>query len=280
MVAASPAITMGARRSEDALLESAITSPLDSGCWDHRVTSQSRVLGTAVSTLARLDDPALITRWALERLPWMASTVTSESVDDATWTAIRDRLRVDFAAYGLAIRQVAALRPDGLDAADLTTTPLLGFGANGQHASTVTSGAVTYLEKPRVAQWVTVAPTACKSDSDCGTDSYCERASATPVGAGACMLEEQAILRVFRHGETAYWCGADTPSDLDALATACGAGRRTDACNTCVEWVRPHAKSVARVSTCIALGVARAVPVGGGFDASADVAANKFCRGN
>ena len=272
--------TTGARRSEDALLESAITSPLDAGCWDHRVTNQSLVLGTAVSTLARLDDPALITRWALERLPWMASTVTSESIDDATWMAIRDRLRVDFAAYGLAIRQAAALRPDGLDAADLATTPLLGFGANGRLASTVTSGAVTYLEKPRVAQWVTVAPTTCKSDSDCGTDSYCEGATASALSAGRCMRKEQAILRVFRQGETAHWCGADTPADLNALAAACRAGQGSEACNTCVEWVRPHAKSAPRASTCTALGVAQAVVVGSGSDASADVAASKFCRGN
>ena len=271
--------TAGARRNEDVLLESGIRTSLDDGCWAQRVTNQSMVLGSAVSTLARLDDPALITRWAIERLPWMASTVTTETISDATWTAIRDRLRVDFAAYGLAIRQAAALRPEGLDAADLATTPLLGFGANGQQTATVTGGAVTYMEKPQRAQWVTSAVTACTGDGDCASDSYCEGSTTAP-SAGRCVLKEQAILRVFRHGEVAHWCAADTASDLAALSTACRSGRSADACTTCIEWARPHAKSVAAATTCASLGVSQSVVIGTGIEASADASASKFCRGN
>jgi hypothetical protein len=270
--------TLGARRAEDALLEPGVASVRDEACWGQRVTNRSMVLGSAVSTLARLDDPALVTRWAIERLPWMASTVTSESVDDATWEAIRTRLRVDFAAYGLAIRQAAALRPDGLDASELTTTPLLGFAANGEASALIPAGAVSYLERPTRAAWTTPAGGACTSDTACPIDAYCEGATGA-AGAGTCVPKEQAILRVFRDGEIAHWCAADTQADLAQLQAACRAGANVDACTTCVDWVRPHAKSLAGASTCTALGVAAAVIIGTGSDLSADAASIRYCRG-
>jgi hypothetical protein len=269
--------TLGARRTEDALVEAAIPSVRDEACWGQRVTNQSMVLGSAVSTLARLDDPALITRWAIDRLPWMASTVTNESVDDATWTAIRDRLRIDFAAYGLGIRQAAALRPDGLDAADLTNVPLLGFAPNAQAASLVSSGSVGYLEKPTRAAWATTRPATCTTDANCAADAYCEGATGA-AGAGTCVNKEQAILRVFRNGEIAHWCAADTSADLAKLQSACRAGVHVDACSTCVEWVRPHARSLAGASTCTTLGIASVI-VGSGSDLGPDAAASRFCRG-
>jgi hypothetical protein len=270
--------TVGARRTEDALVEPAVTSVRDEACWGQRVTNRSMVLGSAVSTLARLDDPALITRWAIERLPWMASSVTSESVDDATWSAIRDRLRIDFAAYGLAIRQAAALRPDGLDASELEGTPLLGFAANGQASALITAGAVSYLERPTRAAWTTATRAACTSDVNCSIDAYCEGATGA-ASAGTCVPKEQAILRVFRDGEIPHWCAADTQADLARLQAACRAGTNVDACTTCIDWVRPHAKSLAGASTCAALGVAAAVTIGSGTDTSAERAATRYCRG-
>jgi hypothetical protein len=270
--------THGARRSEDALVERSVTSVLDEACWGQRTTNQSLVLGSAVSTLARLDDPALVTRWAIERLPWVASSVTNESVDDATWAAIRDRLRIDFAAYGLAIRQAAALRPDGLDAAELARTPLLGFGANSQTSTLIAGGAVGYLEKPSRAQWTTTGVLACTSDANCAAEAYCEGATGA-TNAGRCVNKEQAILRVFRNGEVAHWCAADASTDLASLAVACRAGVTVDACATCIDWVRPHAKSLRGASTCQTLGVTGAVVIGSGSDLTAESAASAYCRG-
>jgi hypothetical protein len=270
--------TQGLRRTEDALVERGVSSSLEEACWGQRTTNQSLVLGSAVSTLARLDDPALITRWAIERLPWVASSVTSETIDDATWAAIRDRLRIDFAAYGLAIRQAAALRPDGLDAAELARTPLLGFGANAQTANLIASGSVSYLERPTRAQWTTPTSIACTSDAGCGTDAYCEGATGE-TNAGRCVRKEQAILRVFRNGEVAHWCAADTSADLAKLAASCRAGSSVDACATCIDWVRPHAKSLRGPSVCQALAVSGAVVVGSGSDLSSEAAASLYCRG-
>ncbi len=270
--------TTGPRRTEDALVERGIASALDESCWGQRTTNQSLVLGSAVSTLARLDDPALVTRWAIERLPWVASSVTNESIDDATWAAIRDRLRIDFAAYGLAIRQAAALRPDGLDASELSRTPLLGFAANSKTASTSTSGSVGYLEKPTRATWATTTSVACTSDAQCASDAYCEGANGS-ANAGRCVNKEQAILRVFRNGEVSHWCAADTSADLAKLASACRSGANVDACTTCIDWVRPHAKSLRGPSACQTLTVSNAVVVGSGSDVSADAAASLYCRG-
>jgi hypothetical protein len=270
--------TRGARAREDALVEKGVASALDEACWGQRTTNQSLVLGSAVSTLARLDDPALVTRWAIERLPWVASSVTNESIDDATWTAIRDRLRIDFAAYGLAIRQAAALRPDGLDAAELAKTPLLGFEANSKTAAVIPAGAVSYLEQPRRAQWTTTTSAACTSDATCAADAYCEGATGV-ANAGRCVKKEQAILRVFRDGEVSHWCAADTSADLAKLASACRSGVNADACTTCIEWVRPHAKSLRGPSACQALAVSGAVVVGTGSDISSDAAASAYCRG-
>lgn len=207
------------------------------GCWAQRATNISMAVaaggGVGGVSFVDIESAARVGLDLLRPIPaeYVADVDTVVLQDQLT--AIGDQLRKDLVRTSARLQRNLA-RPLDTDSAEQAATgSFLGYERNSHYVGLITGGRVPYLEAPDAATWATDGGGDCTRDADCEPGAYCDLGGSrtcTPLGA--------AVVRAFRRGEVAAWCGLDDAEDLDAAAEACQSG--DGGCEGCVEALRPH----------------------------------------
>jgi hypothetical protein len=273
--------TSGPRIPLATALDSVIGNSIDNACFDARVTGASMLLGAGINQESFRNT----TFWSrvgisVDSTPFIAGLGGDPGVLGKVGVALAT---IGTAPFGRAfaaelVRLWDALMEaqaneanNGPLAADLPGAKLATFHGSPRNADSVgliDTEQVGYIE-PHAANppdpstpAATVAQawkgnahsgscTRSKSDVGDGTcpdGFYCDRAVVLGQESphGGCVRHETAILRAYRDGEVAAWCGDDTSFDLDAARSACAgadASHKEDTCAACVDAVAVHLRN-------------------------------------
>ena len=275
--------TSGARIPLATNFDSAIDSSMSAACWDARVTNRSMLLGAGINAESFKDLSSFMGRTSVDVLPYASDVGGDVSgliknlyvlLLGGVGGPDAHVLRAELVRLYDVLAEVNSNTAMGVVAADLTDSRLAQFHGvhrNGDYTDLIDQEKVGYLEPHAVNPpdkvvpgsmttvpsasvpnaWHAAQSGSCTpsitdtGDTTCPDGYYCDRA--VTIGQGgpkpACVRHETAVLRTFRDGEVATWCGDDTSFDLDAARAACvGADNdhKQDTCNACANAVAPH----------------------------------------